>query len=57
MAEAENNRTDRNQENKRGNRSKKEVDKDHVIRKRQPPRLPKRPNDIYVTNRSNFQVN
>ncbi|XP_026273920.1 ribonuclease P protein subunit p20 [Frankliniella occidentalis] len=55
MAEADNSRSDRNQENKHWNRNKKVTDKDHVVRKRQPPRLPKRPNDIYVTNRSNFQ--
>lgn len=33
----------------------KKGDNDHVVRKRLPPRPPKRPNDVYVTNRSNFQ--
>lgn len=31
-------------------------DSEHVIRKRLPPRLPRRNNDIYITNKSNYQV-
>ncbi|KDR22132.1 ribonuclease P protein subunit p20 [Zootermopsis nevadensis] len=30
-------------------------DSEHVIRKRLPPRLPRRNNDIYITNKSNYQ--
>ncbi|KAJ9599160.1 hypothetical protein L9F63_010337 [Diploptera punctata] len=30
-------------------------DSDHILKKRLPPRLPRRNNDIYITNKSNFQ--
>lgn len=36
-------------------RNKRAADTGHVVRKRAPPRLPKRPNDIYITTRSTFQ--
>lgn len=29
---------------------------EYVLRKRLPPRLPRRNNDIYVTNKTNFKV-
>jgi hypothetical protein len=32
------------------------ADNEHVLRKRLPPRLPRRSNDIYITNKSNYQV-
>jgi hypothetical protein len=37
-------------------RQRYKSDCDHVLRKRLPPRLPRRSNDIYVTNKSNYQV-
>jgi hypothetical protein len=37
-------------------RQRYKSDGDHVIRKRLPPRLPRRSNDIYITNKSNYQV-
>lgn len=36
-------------------RQRYKSDCDHVLRKRLPPRLPRRSNDIYVTNKSNYQ--
>lgn len=61
MAEGDNASSSRNQPkdsgHKKWSRSQRvgQGDNDHVVRKRQPPRPPKRPNDVYVTNRSNFQ--
>nr|CAD7411158.1 unnamed protein product [Timema cristinae] len=43
-------------ENKVKKRERFKSDPDHVIRKRLPPRLPRRINDIYVTNKTNHQV-
>jgi hypothetical protein len=44
----------------RGNQQQKRQryrsDSEHVVRKRLPPRLPRRNNDIYITNKSNYQV-
>lgn len=37
-------------------RQRYKPDCDHVLRKRLPPRLPRRSNDIYITNKSNYQV-
>ena len=37
-------------------RQRYKSDCDHVLRKRLPPRLPRRSNDIYITNKSNYQV-
>jgi hypothetical protein len=41
---------------KLGKRQRYKSDCDHVLKKRLPPRLPRRSNDIYVTNKSNYQV-
>ncbi|CAG2058974.1 unnamed protein product [Timema podura] len=42
-------------ENKVKKRERFKSDPDHVIKKRLPPRLPRRINDIYVTNKTNHQ--
>lgn len=41
---------------KQDKRKKYKCDSDYVLRKRLPPRLPRRNNDIYITNKSNYQV-
>lgn len=55
MADGDNAKVGRVQETSRQKKWVRHKDDDHVVRKRLPPRLPKRPNDVYVTNRSNFQ--
>lgn len=56
MAEVENSRSERQQDSVKQKKWARHKDNDHVVRKRLPHKPPKRPNDIYVTNRSNFQV-
>jgi hypothetical protein len=55
MADAEE-RSGRIKGDKLNKRQRYNSDCDHVLRKRLPPRLPRRSNDIYITNKSNYQV-
>lgn len=56
MADAEG-RRGRGRSDKQDNKHQKyKCDSDYILRKRLPPRLPRRNNDIYITNKSNYQV-
>ncbi|PNF43332.1 Ribonuclease P protein subunit p20, partial [Cryptotermes secundus] len=54
MADAEGRRFG-GRSDKQDKRKKYKCDSDYALRKRLPPRLPRRNNDIYITNKSNYQ--
>lgn len=56
MADCKVNRERGKSENQGKKRQKYKCDSDYILRKRLPPRLPLRNNDIYITNKSNYQV-
>lgn len=55
MADAEGRRFG-GRSDKQDRRQKYKCNSDYILRKRLPPRLPRRNNDIYITNKSNYQV-
>jgi ribonuclease P/MRP protein subunit RPP20 len=56
MADAEGRRGRGGSDKQDKKRQKYKSDSDYILRKRLPPRLPRRNNDIYITNKSNHQV-
>jgi hypothetical protein len=56
MADAERSRGHGRDDRQDKKRQKYKCDSDYVLKKRLPPRLPRRNNDIYITNKSNYQV-